>query len=165
MKRIILGESIFGMATVGRHEKPNFLIAVNPDANRAGICYFKYYDSNEYSSAEHVTRLNFRKPEKVKHQNHDGKTEWQLNAKDRKDLCNYLDELSDEIRYVAVTNWQVALYHWNHEYGLINESYPDEYKSRIEAFISGFYDTDENVHNPSYVASTLERPDYRKVEN
>lgn len=165
MKRLIRYDDIYGMATIGRHENPNFLVAVNPDTNRFGDCYFKYYDDKSFDSAKRVTRLSFTAPVKVKHRNRDGKQEWDLNTKDRKNLCNYLDEPSKDYRLSGLTNWVMALYHCDNECGLLSDDYPEEYSNKVDAFLHGFYDTEENITNPNYLVSTLSRPDYTQVEN
>ena len=165
LKAVKNSEEIFGMATVGRHQNPNFLVSVNPDSNRAGICYFKYYNSDDYTKATHVTRLNFRIPEKVSHKNRDGKKEWELNSHDRDAICEYLDAPSKSNRALNVTNWVVALYHWNDEIGLLEADYPEEYESKLHAFMNGFFDTDDNLKKLSYVSSKLVRPNYKEIKN
>lgn len=162
MKTLILAhkEYINAMATVGRHFKPNFIIVVTPDTNRHGICYFKYLDSDSYASAEHIARINIREASRVYHTDNTGKQEWNLNSKDKKVLCNYL---LDESKYRGVTNWQLLLYHWNNEHGFLERNYGKTYDSPINAFVDGFYDTEENVADPNYVASYLEMPDYTQL--
>ena len=164
MKRYIKSsEAIFGMATVGVHRKPDFMIAVNPGAHHKGLCYFKYYNSDSYMTATQVTRINLRAPAKVFHRNRDGKKEWNLNTADKNALYDYLLRQSDSFKSFSITNWQYVLYLWNNEYGLLNDPYPDEYGSRAEAFIDGYYD-EANADDPSYVASDLTMPDYRTME-
>ena len=51
------GEVILGMATIGSHIDPNFSVCVNPDAHRVGTCYFKYYNSESYTTADKVVRI------------------------------------------------------------------------------------------------------------
>lgn len=164
MKRVIKrSEDIFGMATIGRHIQPNFTVAVNPDGNRVGNCYFKYYNRENYNIATHVTRLNLRKPNKIIHKNRDGKKEWQLNSIDKKAICQYLDQTSRYGVQFGATNWDYTLYSWNNELGLLEAEFPEEYSSPFEAFVNGFYDTEDNMNNPSYVPSTLKRPDYTQI--
>lgn len=165
MKRLISStEYIEAMSTIGQHFKPNFMIAVNPADNRSGDCYFKYFNRESYSKADAVARIDMRSPKRFYHMNQDGKVEWDLSAKDKKELCKYLDAESDD--WTGVTNWQSVLFNWNRECHLLSEPFPrDQYTSRIEAFLNGFYDTDDNLSNPSYVASYLSRPDYTKLPN
>jgi len=161
------GEDIMCMATVAKHIKPNFSISVNPDAHREGTRYFKYRDSTDPRRPEHMCRINMRKPEKVYHRNSNGAKEWILNSKDKKWLCKFLDEVSKQQRSpYKITNWLLTLYHWNNEFGFLDDyDFPDQYSSKLEAFVNGWYDTEENLSNPSYVASNLERPDYMLLEN
>ena len=164
MKRIVKSnESIFSMATVGRNEKPTLMIAVNPDTGRIGDCYFNYYNNAYYPKSTKVTRINIKKPEKILHKNYDGKEEWGLSSRDKRILCAFLDAKSRDVP--SLTNWQMVLYHWNNEYGNISKQFPDKYQSRIDAFVQGFYDTEENLKNPSYVYSKLKRPDYNRIKN
>lgn len=162
MKRYVRSyEPIFSMATVGYDTKHNITIAVNPDGNRVGDCYFKYYDHASYHSARCVARIDFRKPRKIIHRNKDGKKDWKLNSDDLKILVWYLQQPSSD--YSGLTNWQVALYHWNHEHHLLDKARPPKYDTTIKAFVDGFYDTEENLSDPSYLASTLKMPDYTEL--
>ena len=154
-------DDIFCMATVGKHEHPNFMVAVNPDTKRVGTCYFKYYNNKDYESSDRVARIDFRSPTLIHHKNRDGKKPWRLNAKDIKNLIDYLPKQSDQYRNIKVNNWQFALYSWNNECGLLGYNFPQIYNSVLEAFLDGFYDTDINLSNPSYVASTLPIPNYK----
>ena len=162
MKRVVrYRECVDAMSTIGRDVKNNFRVAVNPDRSRSGDCYFKYYDSQDYSSAKHVVRIDFRSPSVFVHRNRDGLKTWNLNADARKNLVNFLSAKST--RYRNVTNWQLALYYWDYESGFLNDSYPDTYNSDIEAFVDGHYDTPDNLSNPSYVSSDLTMPDYTRI--
>lgn len=166
MKRLVYNslEPIEAMATIGTHTSPNFCIAVNPDSSRSGDCYFKYFDRESYTKATHVARINIRGCGRFYHKNRDGKKEWNLSGQNKKDLIHYLKEECDE--WVGVTNWQSILYHWNIESHTIDSPFPKEkYSSKIEAFLDGFYDTDPNLSNPSYVASYLATPDYSNLSN
>ena len=157
------GEAVFSMATVGRSEKQNFSVAVNPSATYSGTCYLKYYNHKNYKKAAAVARLNLRVPEKVYHTNRDGKKEWQLNSSDRKNLMQFLTSHSMEFNFA--TYWQLVLYHWNNECDLLESQYPDAFSNHIEAFISGFYDTKENLSNIDYMPSYSICPDYTSVIN
>lgn len=157
-------EYIEAMTTIGSHTSPNFTIAVNPDSGRAGDCYFKYFNREVYSKATAVARINIREASRVYHTNSDGKTEWKLNSKVKKALVSYFNAECDE--WADATNWQSILYHWNIESHTIDKPFPkDKYRSKMEAFLDGYYDTDENLANPSYVASNLEIPDYTNLPN
>ena len=161
----VYGESIFTMTTVGRNRDLDFSVAVNPSTTRIGECYLKYYNAESYRKATAVARLNLRKPEKVYHRNIDNLEEWELNAHDRRNLCRFLDSYSTSFKATKVTYWQLVLYNWDNEWGFLEDDYPDVFSTHVEAFISGFYDIEENLQNPSYMSSTSQRPDYTKVEN
>ena len=164
MKKYIKNtEAIYCMATVGRNLSQNFTVAVNPDSKHIGLCYLKYYNSNNYKKADKVIRLNLKKPEKIYHTNFDGKENWEINSQERKMLCQFLDSQSKQ--FPEFTYWQLTLYHWNNEYGFLLSDYPDAFANHIEAFISGFYDDlDESMH-PSYMFSGTARPDYMNLLN
>lgn len=164
MKRYIHAatEEILAMATVGRHFKPNFTVVVTPDTSRQGVCYFKYLDSESYRTAESIAGVNIRKPERIYHKDATGKQEWQLSHKDKKALCKFLDSNS---KYKGATNWDLVLYHWNNENGFLEEDYGDRYSSPVEAFVDGFFDSEDNVADPSYVPSYVVRPDYLLLPN
>lgn len=164
MKRYIQRdyEYVEAMSTIGKHVKPNFTVAVNPDRGRKGDCYFKYYNSNDYHKAKKVARINLRIPSYIQHKNSDGKEDWILNSKAKSALVDYLNNESDQ--WLNVTNWQSCLYHWNREKGLLDDPFPrDTYYSQIEAFLSGYYDTEENLSNPSYMSSQSKMPDYNQL--
>ena len=157
------GEVILGMATIGSHIDPNFSVCVNPDAHRVGTCYFKYYNSESYTTADKVVRMNIRKPEVVIHRNRDGKKHWVLNSREKRAICDYLREPTRfDYRHKA-TNWEYLLYTWNIECQLLGDFPSDSYDTPFEAFVDGWYDTDENLSNPSYVASNLPIPDYTQI--
>lgn len=166
MYRVIrANQEIYGMATVGRHIKPNFMIAVTPDTNREGLCYFKYLNSDNYNKATSIARIDIRQPSRIYHKDGTGKQEWKLNHKDKKVLCDYLDEINRNYRKQGITNWQMLLYHWNNEHGFFIEEPPEDYETDVEAFVHGFYDTDHNLSDPNYTESDLKRPDYTLLEN
>lgn len=153
-------EPIETMSTIGRNENPSFAVTVNPDSGRMGDCYFKYFNSADYRTADKLARISFTEPKKVIHKNTDGKQEWELNVKDKKILCKFLSSKSRKYKSLNITNWQSALYHWNYEYGFFTYDYPDDYGLEIEAYLDGFYD---NIEHPSYLKSTLRMPDYTLI--
>ena len=158
-------EAIFGMARVGSVDtKPSLTVAVNPDTNRIGDPYLKCYNASRYDTADCVTRLSFYAPKKVFHRNRDGKKEWILNSDDKDAICEFLDSPSKDYSNDKITYWLVSLYSWNNECSLLNGEFPEQYSTKIEAFIDGFYDK-ENRDNPNYVPSTTLRPDYTQVRN
>jgi hypothetical protein len=149
---------ITSMATVGKSDgdKPHFMVQVNPDPKRVGDPYLKYYDANNYRKADRVIRLGLKDLKAFDHSNERGIKQWNVSKDDLRVLDAFLNEKNKD--FPAYTNWQVALYHWNNEYGFISNT--DEYSTNIEAFIAGYYDTDENIAEPSYVPSTQEQHKY-----
>ena len=165
-ENVSYGENIFTMTTVGRSQNPNFCVAVNPSTTRLGECYLKYYNKANYFKATKLARLNLRKPEKVYHRNNrESLEEWNLNSHDRKALCDFLDSVSTKFKAVDVTYWQLVLFNWNNEWGFLESDFPDSFNSDVEAFIGGWFDTKENLANPSYMPSYSVRPDYLSVLN
>lgn len=140
---------IFCMAKIGHSTKPAFCVCVNPDAGRVGDPYLKYYNAQNCSKAKSVIRLGLKEPKLIHHK--DGKLDWDVNKKELKQLDTFLS--SNSKTYRGYTNWQVTIYHWNYEYGLLDEDYPEEYNSLIDAYFNGYYDTPDNISEPSYIPS------------
>ena len=152
-------EPIITMSIVGRSEDLSFTVAVNPNFGRIGDCYFKYFNSANYRTADKLARISFTEPMKVRHRN-DDKQEWELDTKDKKILCEFLASKSQKYKQLNITNWQSALYHWNHEYRFFTHDYPDDSGLEIEAYFEGFFD---DIKHPSYLKSTLKMPDYTLI--
>lgn len=148
-------------ATIGEDDKNNFCVTVNPDQNRSGDCYLKYFNSKRYASADKVIRISLTKPRVFIHKNYYVKKTWFINSKDKKNLVNFL--FSNSKDYKGLSNWQVTLYQWNNEMRLLKNDFPDKYNSRIEAFADGYFDIAECSYDLSYVPSTLAIPDYSKI--
>lgn len=160
MKRVLRENTyVTCMAKVGHSDSDNFSVAVNPDTNRSGECYLKYYNHKWYRSADKVVRVSLTESKYVFHKNFDGKTTWHLSSKDKEKLSNFLNSKLS----FGVTNWQLALYHWNNENDFLNSD-TGSYKNPIEAFVNGHYDTEENVSNPSYMPSYAEMPNYLELK-
>lgn len=143
-------EPVYSMAQIGKNENPIFCIWVNPDQGRNGDPYFKMYDAQKYSSAKHSIRIGLKEPKLIYHA--DGKKFWNVTKSDLKALDRFMSKKSR--KYAGFTNWQATIFDWNYEYGCIEPSPEDEFNSDIEAFFSGYYDTNENLHKPSYIPST-----------
>ncbi len=154
-----LQDDIFCMAKIGSSEKPSFCVWVNPDPGRVGDPYLKYYNAQNYTKAESVIRLGLKETKFIYH--NDGKQSWKVTKKELKQLDDFLSKKSR--KFVGVTNWQVTIYHWNYEYGLIDEDFPDKYASMIDAFVDGYFDTKENLSEPSYVPSNQKQPEYASL--
>jgi hypothetical protein len=152
---------ITSMATVGKSDgdKPHFMVQVNPDAKRIGNPYLKYYDANNYLKADRVIRLGLTDLKAFDHSSERGIKFWKVNKEDLRVLDAFLSEKSKD--FPAYTYWQMALYHWNNEYGFISNT--DAYPTNIDAYMAGYYDTAENLNHKSYVPSTQEQQTYTNL--
>lgn len=160
MKRVLRDSTyVECMAKVGHSDSDNFSVAVNPDTNRSGECYLKYYNHKRYRSADKVVRVSLTEPKYVFHRNYDGKATWDLSTKDKEKLVNFLNSKSS----FSVTNWQLALYYWNNESDFLGSD-TGSYDNPVEAFVNGYYDTKDNLSNPSYVPSYTEMPNYMELK-
>ena len=160
MKIYLRDDYISCMSKVGHSEKPAFMVGVYESGSHVGEPYLKIYDSARHSSAERVTRLSLRDGHRIIHANLDGKSEWNIDSKTLKALEAFLDKQSRN--YAGYTNWQVLLFLWNYETSIIASAPDDLYDTDIEAFVSGYYDTEENINNPSYMPSYSVRPQFSK---
>ncbi|MCM1226143.1 MAG: hypothetical protein NC320_01800 [Clostridium sp.] len=148
-------EPIMSMAQIGRSrdtDKFGYCVYVNPDSGRKGNPYFKFYNASGYNKADKVIRLGIKKFEVIKHS--DGFKFWDISKQEAKALDSFLSRKSK--MYSQYTNWELMIFLWNVEALFITDA-PDEYESNIEAFFDGFYDTKENLAEPSYVPSYQER--------
>ena len=73
--------------------------------------YFKYYNSFSYRKADKVARISLIKPEYLEHTNYDGKDNWVLNSKERKELIDFMNKPSKV--HKGLTNWQTTLVQYN----------------------------------------------------
>lgn len=142
-------EPILTMAQVGRNEKPGFCIWVNPDQGRKGDPYFKMYNAQSYAKADKCIRIGIREPKLIYHT--DGKKVWHITESDLKYLDKFMSQKSR--KYAGYSNWQATIYDWNYEYSFIHPSPENQYEEDIDAFFDGYYDTEENLSDPSYVPS------------
>lgn len=148
-------EPIMSMAQIGRSrdtDKIGFCVYVNPDSGRKGNPYFKFYNAGGYNKADKIVRLGIKRFEVIKHS--DGFKFWDVTKRELKVLDIFLSRKSKD--YPKYTNWEVTLYQWNKEALFITDA-PDEYDSNIDAFFAGYYDTEENLSEPSYIPSTQEQ--------
>lgn len=148
-------EPIMSMSQIGRSrdsDKFSYCVYVNPDPGRRGNPYLKFYNASNYSKADKVIRLGMKKFEIIRHS--DGLKFWDVNRQELKMLDAFLSRTAKE--NPKYTNWQYAIYQWNREALFITDA-PDEYASNIDAFFDGFYDTEENLSEPSYIPSFQER--------
>ena len=148
-----IDEPFFEMATITRDRGNGILISVNPEREHLNIAYFKVYDSDSVNTAKRVIRLHFKDSGMEYHKDPLGKSMWDLNARDKKDIRNLLEKPSK--RNKPYTNWQVACFQWNYENNLIDDD--------IDEYFSGKYDDeyanikDTNLQE-AYVPSDQEMP-------
>lgn len=148
-------EPILSMSQIGRSrdtDKFGYCVYVNPDPGRKGNPYFKFYNASSYKKADSVIRLGIKSFEIIKHS--DGLQFWNVGTKELKALDMFMARKSKE--YPKYTNWEVTLYQWNREALFITDA-PDEYDMNIDAFFDGYYDTDDNFSEPSYIPSFQKR--------
>ena len=162
MKRVIYIEPIYCMAQTDQDTKLKLTTWVNPDPNRSGDPYFKIYSDYLKNRATYMARIKFLSPERVYHKSDEGKLEWELNSKIKKNLIRYMNMPSN--LYAGNTRWDVTKFLWNNELDLVAGNVPKGYTSKIDAYVDGYYDK-QNKGNPSYVSSEVEIPDYTLLEN
>lgn len=137
------------MATVGvieRHGTFGIKVTVDSDRGNKPGTYFKIYDSNDYHSAKHCLRINFKSNTYFYHRGFP--RVWNPSHVPFDDINKWLKEKS---KYEpTLSNWQYAIFQWDRECG---------YYISIEDFISGKSDI-EYGDNPRYVLSTQKMPDY-----
>lgn len=151
MIKLLLEEYLDEMATIYKSTEYGIMVAVNPDSNRNGNPYFKFYNSSNYRKATKVIRVLFKEPDYVIHS--DNMDLWKITSKEVKLLIDILNKPST--RYKPHSNWVAAKFDWNYEY---LEELLD-----INDYVKGLYD-DKYKNNPGYVPSTLKMPDYTKLK-
>lgn len=112
------------MAMIARNVKENFVIYVNSDPDHLGDEYFKVYNNQVYGVADCVARIAMRRPEYIIHSNSDGKKNYVLNFKERRNLVKLLNAPNKNIKFedgTPVTNWQAAIVIVNADYGMDQE--------------------------------------------
>lgn len=141
-------ELLGGITTVCSQDKPAIRIVVNPDYTRKAIPYFKAFDTQGLKdNITKVTRLHFLDTGMEYHR--DAYKDWKLNSEDIKNIKELL--MSSHYDYDEYTNWQMACWLWNLEYGLFSTFDLDDY-------FAGKLD-DQFKGDPSYVPSTTQMPD------
>ena len=109
--------SLDEMATVGRSQREQLLIQVNPRESK-GAWYFKVYDSENEHNAKHIARIRFNRPLYEIHSKayNNGKDNWFLNSKEKRKLIAFLN--ANSVDLPQFTNWQYAILAFNKELGL-----------------------------------------------
>lgn len=81
----------------------------NPNTHNSD--YFKYYNSFSYHKADGVARISLVEPKYLSHKNTDGKDDWKLNSKEKKELVRIMQSPSNVRK--GFTHWQVTLIQYN----------------------------------------------------
>lgn len=152
MIKLFLEEYLDEMATIYKSQQYGVLVSVNPDSNRNGNPYFKFYNSSNYSKATKIVRIAFKSTDYIVHANSDGKKLWKLNNKEKSLLIAIMK--SNSPSYSNRTVWDAAKYTWNLEYleELIN----------IDNYFNGDYD-EKYKDDAGYIPHDLDMPDYTKL--
>lgn len=98
--------------------------------------YFKYLDSFSYIKADKVARISLKEPIYLEHSNEDGKKNWKLSSREKKELVKIMNKKSRV--YAGCNNWQATLAQYNFDHysippldtieGTFNkEEYPDAF--------------------------------------
>lgn len=85
--------------------------------------YFKYSDSSSYEKATKCCRINIEKPIVEYHRNADGKMDWVLTERDKRDLVKLLNSTYSETN--NMTHWQQILFTFN----------ADRFQMKIDEFL------------------------------
>ena len=144
-------EPLGEMATICTTTVPRKLrIQVNPSRDKKGSPYFKVFTTPNFTDDTRVARLHFFDTGMEYHQ--DKFKDWIITNKDCNDIIEILK--MDHHEFPIYSNWQMACYLWNMEYGVINIQDKDKY-------MNGEFDkefSDKKMY-PSYVPSTTSIPE------
>lgn len=145
-------EPLGEMATIGTTHSPmNLKVQINPDPRRIGNPYFKVFSTELPKEGEtKVARLHFFDTGMEYHR--DIYLDWVLRKSEIKNIREFLQR--PHYLKPEYTNWQMACWLWNMEYGFIFPQFIDDY-------MAGLYD-DKFVNDrryPSYVPSTTPIPE------
>ncbi len=112
------GELLTEFATVQRDRKYNMCVAVNPDSKRnlKNKEYFKVYNHIDPTKATKIARIMFRDCKYIIHKNNGGKQNWELNAKERRQLMTIL--ISPSTKSPQNRVWDELINSYNYEAGL-----------------------------------------------
>ena len=75
--------------------------------------YFKYLNGPSYNKAEKVARISLLKPQYLQHNNTDGKKDWILTNKEKKELIQLMNQPNK--KYANCTNWQATIITYNED--------------------------------------------------
>jgi len=143
-------EALTEMATVATDQKLQLRLQVNPDRSRIGVPYFKVFNSTALKTGEtKVARLRFKDSGMEYH--NDKYLDWVIDSKDLKIIIPFLKTKHDD--FPKYTNWEMAKWLWNMEYGFIQPS-----RENRDSYFAGKYD-EANAEHASYVSSEQEMPE------
>lgn len=135
---------------VGFDEKLKISVHVDPDLKHQGNEYFKVYDSISYDKAKKISRIKFKEPSYVVHNNNDKKKNYKLVSNKKDDLIDFLN--SKNRKNPELTNWEYAIILFNRRLGL-----PDEKTKKNLMF-------DKNSkYNDKYLPFDLKMPNYKNL--
>ena len=160
MKRLIFKtslEPVECIATVGDHFNPTFSISVHPDPGRDSLCYFKIFNNPDYTSATKLARIDMNSPSYIYHK--DRRQNWQLNAKLRKNLVQFMNSESEVYNG---SNWQATKFLRNMELHLYSKVKNNSNLKLFDAYVQGYFDDKLSLY-PGYVLSYAKMPDYRNL--
>ena len=153
MLRLFIKQPLEEMATVYSDANYGILVTVNPDPNRVGDPYFKFFNSVSYKSATKAVRIYFKKLGYTYHRR-DGKKLWKMNAKELNILMTILKTKSAVDPKYSV--WDMAKFYWNNEY--FGAAF------NMEEYFKGTYDEDPQYKDhPSFVKASEELRDYTQL--
>lgn len=146
-ENVLENEAFTEMATIGGDEELGIRVQVNPDRSKEGVPYFKVFNDTKIKVGEtKVGRFHFT-DDKMEYHN-DKYLDWDITNDDIKNIHIFMSKKNK--KQPAYTNWQVACYKWNEEYGFMLD--------KEEEYFNGELD-EEFINHPSYVPSTTEIPD------
>ncbi len=98
-------------------------IVVNRSEFRKGNPYFKVVNHNSFDKATKIARISFLDLKYIIHKNTDGKENWILNIKEKKQLVKLFNQKSTNIfrNGKRMSNWEKAIAQYNLENRLIGD--------------------------------------------
>lgn len=150
LKCILNEEKFYEMASVTKEGIPSIKIQADRGRNYFGIEYFKVYNQDSYDKATKATRISFREPVYISHNNPDGKQPWVLNAKERKLLISQMNKPSRLFKNSGLNLkiWHDCIAHFN------NEAYGIDFDDTLKIFSNS---------KTKYLPIDLPMPDYKEL--
>lgn len=110
--------------------------------------YFKYLNGASYQKADRVARISMLKPAYLEHVDYDGKDNWKLTSKEKKELVDLMRQTNK--KYAPCTNWQAVLITYNE----------DNFAIDFDETINGTFDKTEF---PDALDINYPMPEYTKL--